>query len=139
MLHRDYEFEKGQVPDSRKMQLEACRIILASGVLSGDFRGLHPSQLRDLITANPMTLEAAQFIPVRAAAEGRLRGLEIRGRATLFEECPLEAQLRDYVPTAQAREFSAILDVGLPEKACRIVMRTGRAYRFHHRITLPAG
>jgi hypothetical protein len=102
------------------MQLEACRIIFASEMLSLEV-GPQPSWLRDLILSNEMITTQAQFLPIRTPSEGRLRTLEIRGKKTLFEECPLEAQLHSFVLTEALVNQTAISDASLQIETRKIL------------------
>lgn len=110
------------MPDSKKLQIEACRIILASELLSGDFIGLHPSWLRDLITSDEENFEQARCLPIRTPAEGRLRSLEIRGRSGLFEGCQPEAQLRSYVEAGQGLGSGYVSDMDLQQRTYQIIV-----------------
>lgn len=106
------------------MQLEACRIIFASEILSLEV-DTQPSWLRDLVLSNEIIATQAQFLPIRSSSEGRLRTLEIRGKKTLFEECPLEAQLHNFVLT-EANQ-TTISDALLQVEARKILTRMQRS------------
>lgn len=102
------------------MQLEACRIIFASEIVSLEV-DTQPSWLRDLILSNEIIASQAQFLPIRLPSEGRLRTLEIRGKKTLFEECPLEAQLHNFVLTEALANQTTISDASLQVEARKIL------------------
>lgn len=102
------------------MQLEACRIIFASEILSLEV-DTKPSWLRDLVLSNEIITTQAQFLPIRTPSEGRLRTLEIRGKKTLFEECPFEAQLHSFVLTEAMDNQTTISNTILQVEACKIL------------------
>jgi hypothetical protein len=108
-----------RLPTSDEMQLEACRIILASEALSG--QEVRPaSWLRDVITSREDILLNARFRTVRLPAEGRLPAIKINGKDNLFDNCEFESQLNGYA------ELQGLLDMqitsrDLQQEACRIV------------------
>ena len=112
----------GRFPNDEELQLEACRIIFASEVLSIREISSTDSWLRDLIMVSEDLAMQAKFGPLRRAAENRLSILKINGKDNLFEACPLEQQLREFV---KARRFLGLTatDLELQEEACRAVGR----------------
>lgn len=115
-----HQYKTGHVPGNDAMQLEACRIIFASEVLSLEV-DTKPSWLRDLVLSNEIIATQAQFLPIRTPSEGRLRTLEIRGKKTLFEECPLEAHLHNFVLTEVTVNQTVISNATLQVEACKIL------------------
>ncbi|EHK50825.1 hypothetical protein TRIATDRAFT_288678 [Trichoderma atroviride IMI 206040] len=121
-----YQDRTGQIPGNDAMQLEACRIIFASEILSLEV-DTQPSWLRDLILSNEIITTQAQFLPIRTPSEGRLRTLEIRGKKTLFEECPLEAQLHNFVLTEALVNQKTISDASLQVESRKILTEMQRS------------
>ena len=110
----------GKMPDNASMQLEACRIVFASEVLSTKQDTPSSSWLRDLIMSSQQIATEAKFGPLRLRNECRFSTLKINGRDNIFELCPLEAQLWTF---AKAKEVTAvaITDENLQEEASKIV------------------
>jgi hypothetical protein len=110
----------GKMPDNASMQLEACRIVFASEVLSTKQNTPSSSWLRDLIMSSQQIATEAKFGPLRLRNECRFSTLKINGRDNIFELCPLEAQLWTF---AKAKEVTAvaITDENLQEEASKIV------------------
>ena len=104
------------------MQLEGCRIIFASELLSLQGIATQDSWLRDLIMSSMTTAQKARFGPLRGAAESRLASLKINGKDNLFEECPMEIQLLAFVKAKRLLGLTA-MDDELQEEACKIVGR----------------
>lgn len=126
-----YQYSTGKIPDSSAIQLEACRIIYASELLSLDADvAAKSSWLRDLVMSNETIATEAQFLPIRTPSEGRLRTLEIRGKKTLFEECPLEAQLHDFVLGEAMVNPAAICNATLQLEACKILTQLQQGLKF---------
>lgn len=125
---RNYYDETDTMPDNSAVQLEACRILFASEVLSSDGPAdvSRSSWLKDLITLREDITRQAQFVPIRSRAEYRLSVLKINGQKHLFESCPLESQLHDFVQNRLASGSTFIGDHELQEEACRIVTVTDR-------------
>ncbi|KAH0438378.1 C2H2 type zinc finger domain-containing protein [Colletotrichum camelliae] len=118
--------EYGQIPKNSEIQLEACRVIFSSEVLSTSPNIQETdtsSWLRDLIESNEDITTKAKFGPFRSQAESRLSVLRINGKRTLFDSCPLELQLRDYVHTLWASQSIVPIGNDLQAEACRIVAR----------------
>ncbi|WAO95289.1 Homeobox domain-containing protein [Fusarium falciforme] len=116
--------ETGALPGNADIQLEACRIIFASEVLSSmeEPEANPPSSwLRDIITSNPSLSQQALFGPIRSRRENKLSSLEIKGKKNLFEGCPLEAELRTLVETKQMLGQTTIENDELQHEACRVV------------------
>lgn len=119
------------VPSNRQLQLQACRVILASEALvsrdkdedDGGGGGKGVSWLRDLITFDSEVAREARFGPIRSQAESRLATLQINGKKTLFEACPLEEQLQDFVQCSWAALAVVPMDNDLQGEACRIISR----------------
>ncbi|KAL2754482.1 hypothetical protein ACRALDRAFT_209853 [Sodiomyces alcalophilus JCM 7366] len=118
----NHEDRTGTLPDDYHMQLEACRIIFASEVLSLQGIDSNFSWLRDLLMSSEDIARQAQFGPLRTAIESRLSILKINGKDNLFEQCPLEKHLREYVRTKSLLGLTA-MDEELQEEACRTVGR----------------
>ncbi|KAL2694728.1 hypothetical protein Neosp_001314 [[Neocosmospora] mangrovei] len=114
----------GDMPNNKRMQLEACRIIFASEVMfpeenpdsSGGF-----SWLRDLILSSPDITQQARFGPIRSRAESRLSVMKIKGKNALFETCPLESHLHAFVHAKRAAGVLVVQDHELQKEACRII------------------
>ncbi|KAJ3457847.1 hypothetical protein MRS44_014988 [Fusarium solani] len=122
-MENHYE-ETGALPGNDDIQLEACRIIFASEVLSSmeEPEANPPSSwLRDIITSNPGMSQQALFGPIRSRRENKLSSLEIKGKKNLFEGCPLEAELRKFVETKQLLAQTTIENDELQHEACRVV------------------
>lgn len=117
-----FEFRHGHKPDSMTIQLEACRIIIASEVhFLEDCPIAGSSWLRDLIMFDEDIAVQAQFLPLRTPSEGRLRSLEILGQKTLFAECPLESRLHQLILVAQGGNMRNISNTDLQAAACAII------------------
>ncbi|KAK7403098.1 hypothetical protein QQX98_011163 [Neonectria punicea] len=122
------QFDKNaRMPTKEEMQLEACRIMLASETAyRQDANQLETptpfSWLHDLIMSDDEIVQKAKLSPIRSPAESRLYSLKINGKNSLFEECPFEAQLHDFV---QSRHLSGltITQNELKEETCYIIGR----------------
>ncbi|KAJ3538737.1 hypothetical protein NM208_g5777 [Fusarium decemcellulare] len=116
----------GDMPNNRRLQLEACRIIFASEVMfpeqNPDSNGGF-SWLRDLILAKDEITQQARFGPIRSRAESRLSLMKIKGKNALFEACPLESHLHAFVHGRRANGVFEIQDHELQKEACRIITR----------------
>lgn len=110
----------GRMPDNPSMQLEACRIVFASEVMSKKQDARPASWLRDIIISNQHIAKAAKFGPLRLRNECRFSTLQINGRDNIFELCPLEAQLWTFVKAKEATAV-AVTDENLQEEASKIV------------------
>lgn len=110
----------GRMPDNPSMQLEACRIVFASEVLSTKQDTRPSSWLRDIIISNQQIANTAKFGPLRLRNECRFSTLQINGRDNIFELCPLEAQLWTFVKAKEATAV-AVTDENLQEEASKIV------------------
>ena len=110
----------GRLPTDKEMQLEACRIIFASEVLSIREISSTASWLRDLVMSSEESTRAAQFGPLRGQAENRLSILKINGKDNLFEACPMEQNLHEFVQAGRLLGITA-LDAELQVEACKIV------------------
>ncbi|OLN97292.1 Homeobox protein 4-like protein 1 [Colletotrichum chlorophyti] len=116
-------FEKHRrMPESQELQLEACRIIFASEVLSIREISEPFSWLRDLIMSNEEIANSARFGPMRATVENRLSTLKINGKDNLFETCPLEEYLHQFVRAKRLLGLVAMNDE-LQVEACKAVGR----------------
>ncbi|KAJ4299324.1 hypothetical protein N0V90_004569 [Kalmusia sp. IMI 367209] len=116
----------GQLPSSRSIHLEACRIIfaaeaLAEEVLSVTQRHRCDSWLRDLVMSSLEVLQESRFGPIRFVADG-VSTLKINGQDQLFERCPFEAQLRTFVDIGKLIRLG-LLDCELQREACEIIRR----------------
>ncbi|KAH6894733.1 hypothetical protein B0T10DRAFT_527436 [Thelonectria olida] len=114
-----YYEQSRRLPTSDEMQLEGCRIICASEVLSQQ-DDPDPSWLRDLIMSSNHLVRQARLSPMRTSAESRLQLLKIMGQDSLFESCPLESQLRAF---AGADQSVPLADQELQQEASRIIRR----------------
>lgn len=115
---------KGDIPNNKRLQLEACRIIFASEVMfpeeNPDSNGGF-SWLRDLILSSSDITQQARFGPIRSRAESRLSIMKIKGKNALFETCPLESHLHAFVHARRAAGILVIQDHELQKEACRII------------------
>lgn len=122
------QFDKNaRMPSKEEMQLEACRIMLASETAYRQEENQQESPnpfswLHDLIMSDNEIVQKAKLSPIRSPAESRLFTLKINGKNSLFEECPFEAQLHDFV---QSRHLSGltISQNELKEETCYIIGR----------------
>ncbi|KAF4466466.1 C2H2 type zinc finger domain-containing [Fusarium albosuccineum] len=116
----------GDMPNNRRLQLEACRIVFASEVMfpeqNPDSNGGF-SWLRDLILAKDEITQQARFGPIRSRAESRLSLMKIKGKNALFEACPLESHLHAFVHGRRANGVFEIQDHELQKEACSIITR----------------
>ncbi|KAM5381890.1 hypothetical protein ACJZ2D_002880 [Fusarium nematophilum] len=122
-LENRYE-DNGSIPSHDAIQLEACRIIFASEVLSAIDEPLDDpptSWLRDVITSKNDISQQALFGPIRSPCENRLSSLTINGKRNLFDLCPLESELRNFVQARQAADQRIIQDTELQQEASRMV------------------
>ncbi|KAM0427823.1 hypothetical protein ACHAPT_007280 [Fusarium lateritium] len=114
----------GDMPNNKRLQLEACRIIFASEVMfpeqNPDSNGGF-SWLRDLILSSPDITQQARFGPIRSRAESRLSIMKIKGKNALFETCPLESHLHTFVHAKRAAGVLTVQDHELQKEACRII------------------
>ncbi|KJZ78002.1 hypothetical protein HIM_02639 [Hirsutella minnesotensis 3608] len=118
----NYLEQHQRAPTDEEMQLEGCRIIFASELLSLQGIATQSSWFRDLIMSSMNVAQKARFGPLRGAAESRLASLKINGKDNLFEECPMEIQLHSFVKAKQLLGLTA-MDDELQEEACKIVGR----------------
>ncbi|TDZ51856.1 Homeobox protein 4 [Colletotrichum trifolii] len=119
---QNHHDKTGRMPSDEEMQLEACRIIFASEVLSIREISNPFSWLRDLIMSDEDIMRQAKFGPMRSQIENRLSTLKINGKDNLFEACPLENQLHEFVRAKRLLGLTA-MDDELQEEACKIVGR----------------
>ncbi|KAF5008044.1 hypothetical protein FDECE_5665 [Fusarium decemcellulare] len=122
----NYKEETGSMPSDKDLQLEACRIIFASEVMSMQGISAEPSWLRDLLMVSEEVSRQAQFAPLRRGAENKLCILKINGKDNLFDECSLELQLREFVK-ARRLLSRAVTDDELQNEACSIISRIEEA------------
>ncbi|UQC75951.1 uncharacterized protein CLUP02_17460 [Colletotrichum lupini] len=116
-------YDKHQtLPDDRQMQLEACRIIFASEILSIREISSEFSWLRDLIMSDEEVKLSAKYGPIRQAAENRLSSLKLASKDTIFQTCPLENQLHEFVRAKRLLGLTA-MDDELQQTAAEIVGR----------------
>ncbi|KAF5989874.1 monocarboxylate transporter [Fusarium bulbicola] len=116
--------DMSRLPSAKDMQLEACRIILASETLSQDSH-LSASWLRDLIFSDPKVSQDARFSPIRTATESRFYPIRVKGKNTLFESCPFEKRLLDTVSSKLSTSSSTYLsDQEIRYQSCLIVGQT---------------
>ncbi|KAF6815453.1 C2H2 type zinc finger domain-containing protein [Colletotrichum sojae] len=117
---QNHHDKTGRMPSHEEMQLEACRIIFASEVLSLREISYPFSWLRDLIMSSETIMRQAKFGPMRSQIENRLSTLKINGKDNLFEACPLENGLHEFVRAKRLLGLTA-MDEELQEEACKIV------------------
>ncbi|KAF7556704.1 hypothetical protein G7Z17_g1220 [Cylindrodendrum hubeiense] len=117
----NYQEKNGSLPRNAEMQLEACRVIFASEVLSLEGFSAEPSWLRDLLMTEEIS-KKARFSPLRQGAENRLAILRINGKDNLFEQCPLELELTKFV-CAKISTSLTVTDDELQEECCGIIGR----------------
>ncbi|XP_044722089.1 tc5 transposase DNA-binding domain-containing protein [Hirsutella rhossiliensis] len=118
----NYWEQHQRAPTDEEMQLEGCRVIFASELLSLQGVATQDSWFRDLIMSSMTTAKKARFGPLRGAAESRLASLKINGKDNLFEACPMEIQLQGFVKAKQLLGLTT-MDDELQEEACKIVGR----------------
>ncbi|KAM0425921.1 hypothetical protein ACHAPT_008859 [Fusarium lateritium] len=116
----NYKDETGSSPTDEEMQLEACRVIFASEVLSRQGISTEASWLRDLLMGDKQITRQAQFAPLRHGAENRLCVLKINGKDNLFEQCPLELQLKEFAQPKAMHDID-ITDDELQEECSYII------------------
>ncbi|GKT45591.1 homeobox protein 4 [Colletotrichum spaethianum] len=110
------------LPSDEQMQLESCRIIFASEVLSIREISYPFSWLRDLLMGDDDLMRQAKIGKMRTQAENRLSTLKLNGKDTLFERCPLEEQLHEFVRAKRLLGLTA-MDEELQTESCNIVGR----------------
>lgn len=123
----NHEEKMGTLPSDEDMQLEACRIIFASEVLSLQGISATSSWLRDLLMASEDITRQAQFGPMRQGIENKLSILKNNGEDNLFEQCPLEQQLHEYLRAKPLLSLTTMDDNELQLEACCIVGRIEEA------------
>lgn len=123
----NHEEKTNTFPKDRDIQVEACRIIYASEVLSTQRDiAAESSWLRDLVMSSDEIASSARFAPLRRRAENKSAVLKINGKDNLFEQCPLEVQLNDFVHVKVFRNM-AVSNEMLQEEACHIIRRMEKA------------
>ncbi|CAI6039021.1 unnamed protein product [Clonostachys chloroleuca] len=123
----NHEEKSNTFPKDRDIQVEACRIIYASEVLSTQRDiAAESSWLRDLVMSSDEIASSARFAPLRRRAENKSAVLKINGKDNLFEQCPLEVQLNDFVHVKVFRNM-AVSNEMLQEEACHIIRRMEKA------------
>ncbi|EEU39059.1 uncharacterized protein NECHADRAFT_44194 [Fusarium vanettenii 77-13-4] len=115
-----YFDNNGNMPTIETMQLEACRIILASKTGAEREEKSQASWLEDLILSNQDLLQKARLGSIRSPRESRLSSMKINGKIDMFEGCAFESQLQDFV-RARTSE-TPITDHELQQEACRVVV-----------------
>ncbi|KFA56089.1 hypothetical protein S40293_00186 [Stachybotrys chartarum IBT 40293] len=108
-------------PTKDELQLEACRIILASEIDSQLETRPH-SWLREVIMSDDDVIQNAKLMTVRSSTENRLWMLKINGKDDIFDQCHFEAELREYVQLQKLLDLN-ISTSELQQEACRIVGR----------------
>ncbi|KAH7414020.1 hypothetical protein DE146DRAFT_601116 [Phaeosphaeria sp. MPI-PUGE-AT-0046c] len=126
----DWYSKTGMLPTGNAMQVEACRIIVASEYRGGETVPTSvptggTSWLRDLIMSSADLNRKARSEPMHLSNDGEISFLKIHGQHYLFEQCPLESQLRVFV------EFESLVNPNLHDgdiqnEACEIVQRIER-------------
>ncbi|KAM0430955.1 hypothetical protein ACHAPT_005589 [Fusarium lateritium] len=115
-----YFDKNGHMPTIESMQLEACRIILASETGAEREEKSPASWLQDLILSNQDLYQKARLGPIRSPNESRLPSTSINGKRDLFDGCAFESQLQDFVRARESENH--VTDLELQEEACRIVV-----------------
>lgn len=123
-----------RLPGPSELHLEACRVILASEILSPstDAATTPPeSWLRDAIMlSDEAAVRRAKLGPMRARHESKLDNLQVLGKTRLFDECPMEARLRELVRAGEVaterevqREARGVIErtEAASEMACDVV------------------
>ncbi|RGP63725.1 c2h2 type zinc finger containing [Fusarium sporotrichioides] len=118
----NYQAEMSDLPASEDLQLEACRIIYASEVLSKKGISGESSWLRDLLMVSKDIARQAQFAALRRNVENKLCVLKINGKDNLFEQCPFELQLLDFARDRASLNIP-ITDKDLQQEVCSIISR----------------
>ncbi len=114
--------DAGKNPTDEELQLEACRIVFGSEVLSKNDLSSTPSWMRDLVMSSSTIAFHAQLSPIRTHADSRMSVLKINGKDNIFEDCTLEIQLRDFVRARRLLGVTA-MDEELQVEACKIIGR----------------
>lgn len=109
-------------PSDEELQVEACRIIFGSEVLSKKGVSSTPSWLRDVIMSNQQLAVKAQLAPIRSKNDSRMARLQINGRDNIFEDDDLEKELQEFVKARRLLGLTA-MDGELQVEACNIIGR----------------
>jgi hypothetical protein len=109
-------------PTDEELQLEACRIIYGSDVLSRKDPATSPCWLRDLLLSSEDLALKAKLSPIRRQNESRVYFLKINGKDNIFEDDPMERQLHEHVKSRTVLGLTAI-DNELQVAACNILGR----------------
>ncbi|KAJ9132519.1 C2H2 type zinc finger domain-containing protein [Pleurostoma richardsiae] len=112
----------GAMPTDDELQLEACRIVFGSEVLSKSGISSTPNWLRDLIMSSGQTVLQAKLEPIKGHTDSRMSLLRINGKDNIFEDDPLEKQLHDFV-RARSLLGLTVMDSELQLEACHIIGR----------------
>ncbi|KAK3940670.1 hypothetical protein QBC46DRAFT_341340 [Diplogelasinospora grovesii] len=123
-IHNEHE-DKGRMPTDEQLQLEACRIIFGSEVLSKQMIPSNntPSWLRDLILcSSEQVAQQARLAPIRSQLDSGQAQLKINGKDNIFEDDPMEVELHEYVKARRLLGLTA-MDSELQVEACNIIGR----------------
>lgn len=112
----------GRNPTDEELQVEACRIIFGSEVLSAQGMSSTPCWLRDLLVSSPELATRAQLSRIRSHNDSRMAQLRINGKDNIFEDDAMEAQLHEYVKARRLLGLTA-MDSELQVEACNILGR----------------
>ncbi|KAH6886249.1 hypothetical protein B0T10DRAFT_490899 [Thelonectria olida] len=116
--------EHERLPGNDELQFEACRVILASEILSSEDLVNPQSWLRDVIMSDETVVRRAKLGPMRARHESKLDNLQVLGKTNLFDECPMEAQLLDFVRSRQLLASAVTTEQELQQEARNVIERT---------------
>ncbi|KAK3318406.1 hypothetical protein B0H66DRAFT_575255 [Apodospora peruviana] len=114
--------KKGRMPSDDELQLEACRIVFGSEVLSKKGMSSTPSWLRDLLVSSDELALQARLAPIRSPTDSSQAQLKINGKDNIFEEDPMERELHEFVKARSLLGLTA-MDSELQVEACRIISR----------------
>ncbi|KAK3352969.1 hypothetical protein B0T25DRAFT_455493 [Lasiosphaeria hispida] len=116
------DMEGRSMPTDEELQLEACRIIFGSEVLSQSGISAKPAWLRDLILSSDQITLRGQLAPIRSHADSRQAQLKINGKDNIFENDAMETELQEYVKARRMLGLTA-MDHELQVEACNIISR----------------
>ena len=117
-----YRERNGRAPTDDELQVEACRIIFGSEVISHKSIASTPSWLRDLIHSSPELTVQAQLAPIRSATDSLEEKLKINGKDNIFQDDSMERELQDFVKARRLLGLTA-MDNELQIEACNIIGR----------------
>ncbi|KAK0636922.1 hypothetical protein B0T17DRAFT_94365 [Bombardia bombarda] len=128
-ISNERERRRDKMPTDEELQIEACRIVFGSEVLSKKGISSAPSWLRDLLlSSNEQLTLKAQMAPIRSHADSFLAKLVINGKDNIFEDDSMELELREYVKARRLLGLTA-MDRELQVEACSIIGRMEESSR----------